>query len=244
MVRLDVWALPPLDEVVSPTAPPAAEVLPTLDVPPEDVMEGVKVMVGVSVAVPPLPPWAVLLLVFDELASTLPVEAAELPPVSVLAPVEKAMSPLVPPVALVLPTLPPKPPAPPVPLAVTSPLVPPVAEELPPVRLAVWSPLLPPAAVMDGVKVMVGVKVELQPWPLAVTSPLVAAPPKPPAPPEAVISPLLPPVALLVALLVEVWSPLLALDVPLPPVAWALPILSSDNESDGVVPPVPVPLVT
>ncbi len=76
-------------------------------------------------------------MVFDELASTLPVEAAELPPVSVLAPVEKAMSPLVPPVALVLPTLPPKPPAPPWPVAVTSPLVALPPCELPPVRLAV-----------------------------------------------------------------------------------------------------------
>ena len=73
---------------------------------------------------------------------------------------------------------------------------------LPP-ELEVVSPTAPPkpvppeavmVGVMVGVKVMVGLELDAPPWPLAVTSPLVEEPPKPPAPP---VAEELPPVAAL-----------------------------------------------
>ena len=127
------WVLPPLLEVVSPTLelPPVALLLL--------VLVGVKVWSPFdAVAKPPAPPVALLVSVGVNVWS--PLVAVEL--------LVEVWSPLValPPVAV------------PKPLAVTSPLVPPVAELLPPVSVTgpkvlpplfedrVVSPMLPPVA--------------------------------------------------------------------------------------------------
>jgi len=171
-------------------APVVAVTAPLVAAPPAASLEEVP-----PVAAPPKPP---------------------APPCEVLSLV-LALEPPWPPSALVLPTLE----LPPVPVPVPPAAAPPCDEasmvmegRLPepepvaPVWSWVWAwvlppesdvvlPTAPPAAAMSGVKVMVGF--EEPPWPLAVTAPLVAAPPKPPAPPVASELPPAPPAAALVA---------------------------------------------